>query len=62
MMAVSGQYKKNEQWRKITYVGRGVAGKCYLAVDLQTMAQFAVKKVCARRQFNCSFIVFVGVN
>lgn len=45
MHVIAGQYKKNEQWRKITYVGGGVAGKCYLAVDIRTEAQFAVKKV-----------------
>ena len=47
-MSVTGnQYKKNEDWRKIAYIGSGVAGKCYLAVDLRTEAQFAVKKVCS---------------
>ena len=45
MNTVAGQYKKNEQWRKITYVGAGVAGKCYLAVDIKSESQFAVKKV-----------------
>lgn len=45
MAAVDGQYKKNKEWRKVTYIGSGVAGKCYLAVDMRTEAQFAVKKV-----------------
>ncbi|XP_067933342.1 uncharacterized protein [Watersipora subatra] len=45
MQAVHGQYKKNEQWGKVTYVGGGVAGKCYLAVDVNSEAQFAVKKI-----------------
>ena len=45
MHTIAGQYKKNEQWRKITYVGSGVAGKCYLAVDINTLKEFAVKKV-----------------
>ena len=47
MSATGNRYKKNEDWRKIAYIGSGVAGKCYLAVDLRTEAQFAVKKVCA---------------
>lgn len=45
MTVVNNQYQKNVHWKKITYLGSGAAGKCSLCVDLNTEAQFAVKKV-----------------
>lgn len=45
MRVVNNRYEKNKEWQKITFIGRGVAGKCYLAVDSNTQARFVVKRV-----------------
>lgn len=45
LTVVNGSYAKNKQWRKLYFLGNGVAGRCHLAVDMTTNAQFCIKKV-----------------
>ncbi|XP_064613704.1 uncharacterized protein LOC135477509 [Liolophura sinensis] len=39
------RYQEDVQWQKITQLGRGVTGRCYLARDFNTECQFCIKEI-----------------
>ena len=39
------RYQKDFQWVRVSHLGNGITGRCYLATDFETDAKFCVKEV-----------------